>query len=134
MAYGSIDDQASPTNVKPMPVSRGNSGRAMGDIDDAASPPSQNSPPDPGKILGPIDNANYGGINTLVTVGMDGQCPGSTCTYSNDSFNDDVGQYMRASKDELNRVRNQAFSAVGDTQDNSNPPFIGRQDSDPKGG
>src|SRR5262245_13322401 len=111
-----------------MPTSRGNSGRAMGDIDEAASPPSQNSPPDPGVILVDIGDANLGGINSIVQISYEAQCPGSTCTYTNDSFNDDVAQYNKGDLAEFNRVRNQAFSAVGETQDNSNPPFIGRQD------
>lgn len=41
---------------------------AMGDIDTASSPSSQNSPPDPGKILGSIDLAAHGGTNSTSTA------------------------------------------------------------------
>lgn len=145
MAYGSIDSQASPTNVKnTAPASGG--GKAdvgMGDIDEYASPSGPSSPNNPdnsGRPIGSIDHANFGGINSIVNVSMAEQCPGSTVTIDNAAFNDDVAQYRkgglppRPHLEELNRVRNQAFNAVGETQDNSKDILIGRQDSDPKGG
>lgn len=138
MAY---DDQASPTNVKPQPASRGNSGRAMGDIDAAASPSGPSSPNVPdGHPLPSLTNANYGGINSIVEVSMAEQVPGSTVTMDNHSFNDDVAQYRKAGRptnphnEALRTIRNQAYEYVGETQDNSNPPFCGLQDSDPQGG
>lgn len=105
--------------------------RAMGDIDAAASPSSQNSPPDPGKILGSIDLANHGGVNSFNNVAYEQQCPGSTVSMDNASFMDDVAQYIKTDKAGLMQVRNQAY---GLAVPNSQTPLIGKQDSDPAGG
>lgn len=72
-----------------------------------------------------------GGTNDLKTISYEEQCPGSTCTFDNATWNDDVAQYMKGDMDELLRIRNQAYNAA---QPNSDTTLIGRQDSDPKGG
>src|SRR5215813_8258093 len=104
--------------------------RAMGDIDSdrGANVQVPRTQKDPGVMIGSIDHANFGGINSVVRVSMEEQCPGSTVEISTDAYNDDIAQYLKGDKAELNRVRNQAFEMVDITQDNTKPPFTGRQD------
>jgi len=79
-----------------------------------------------------ISNAIYNSQTPIVHVPP--EASGTTVQMLDNSFNDDVAQYMKGNNAELLRVRNQAYDAVGPTVDNSNPRLIGRQDSDPKGG
>lgn len=114
-----------------------NKGSMSIDLDPGANTQVPGAAEDPGVILGPIDNANHGGINSIAEIPPESS--GTTVQYFDNSFNDDVAQYRKADEArpdhaELNRVRNQAYSYVGETQDNANLPFTGRQDSDPKGG
>lgn len=104
--------------------------RAMGDIDAASSPSSQNSPEDPGKPIAPLTSANYGGVNSFQNVGMDQQCPGSTCDYTYPGFNDDAAQYMKQDHAGTLAIRNSAYNAA---VPNSETSLIGKQDSDPPG-
>lgn len=86
-----------------------------------------------------IPDAIYNSTTPIRNVSYEEQCPGSTVQVVDNSFNDDVARYMETPESmqrnaELLRVRNQAYDAVGPDVDNANPPLIGRQDSDPKGG
>ena len=107
----------------------------MGDIDDAASLPQV-----PGVMVAPappkldsIDLCEHGGINSTRMVSYAEQCPDSTVTMDNNSFMDDVAQYMKTDKTGLMTVRNQAINAPVPSASNV-PPLIGKQDSDPAGG
>jgi hypothetical protein len=84
-----------------------------------------------------IPNAIYNSSTPIVYVPP--EASGTTVQVLDNSFNDDVARYMETPESiqrnaQLLRVRNQAYDAVGPTVDNANPPLIGRQDSDPKGG
>jgi hypothetical protein len=72
--------------------------------------------------------------STTPIVEIPASANGTTVQVLDNSFNDDVAQYMKGDNAELLRIRNQAYNAVGPDVDNANPPLIGRQDSDPKGG
>lgn len=98
----------------------------------------KNQVPDynPEQNPGFVQDAIYNSTTPIRNVSMEEQCPGSTVETVDNSFNDDVGQYMKSPESEqrnaeLLRVRNQAMRPDFDP---SNPPLIGRQDSDPKGG
>src|SRR5438876_12360029 len=89
---------------------------------------------EPGKF---IPDAIYNSATPIVEVPASAN--GTTVQVLDNSFNDDVAQYLKADKGdkdhtELLRVRNQGYNAVGPDVDNSKPPLIGRQDSDPKEG
>lgn len=94
----------------------------------------KNQVPDymPEKNSGFISDAIYNSETPVVEIPASAN--GTTVQVLNNSFNDDPAQYMKADNAELLRVRNQAYNAVGPDVDNANPPLIGRQDSDPKGG
>jgi len=59
---------------------------------------------------------------------------GKTDQVQDKSINDNKTQNLKSNTTELLRIRNQAYNAVGPDVDNSKPPLIGRQDSDPKEG
>jgi hypothetical protein len=77
-----------------------------------------------------IPDAIYRSTTPIVEVPASAN--GTTVQVLDNSFNDDVAQYMKADNAELLRVRCQAMGPAD--FDPSNPPLIGRQDSDPKGG
>ena len=72
--------------------------------------------------------------STTPIVNVPPEASGTTVQVLDNSFNDDVAQYMKGDNAELLRIRNQAYNTVGPDVDNSKPPLIGRQDSDPKEG
>ena len=72
--------------------------------------------------------------STTPIVNVPPEASGTTVQVLDNSFNDDVAQYMKGDNVELLRISNQAVNAVGPDVDNSKPPLIGRQDSDPKEG
>jgi hypothetical protein len=78
-----------------------------------------------------IPDAIYNSQTPIRNVSYEEQCPGSTVQVLDNSFNDDVAQYLKSDQPEMKRVLNQAMIPDFDP---SNPPSIGRQDSDPKGG
>jgi hypothetical protein len=102
--------------------------RAMGDIDQASSPSSQNSPPDAGKVLDSIDHCEHGGINSIVQMTPDNH---TQVSYTS-QFMDDTAQYVKLDNAGQLKIRNQAYGLA--ITDPSNPPAIGKQDSDPSGG
>jgi len=84
---------------------------------------------EPGRF---IPDAIYNSATPIVEIPASAN--GTTVQVLDNSFNDDVAQYLQADNAELLRIRNQAYNAVGPDVDNSKPPLIGRQDSDPKEG
>jgi hypothetical protein len=83
----------------------------------------------------PTDLA-YNSVTPCVYIPPEAQS-NTTVQVLDNSFNDDVAQYIKTPESiqrnaELLRVRNQAMGPAD--FDPSNPPLIGRQDSDPKGG
>ena len=81
--------------------------------------------------VGSIDLAPHGGVNSFNNVSYEQQCPGSTVSMDNASFNDDVAQYLKTDNAGLLAVRRQAYNAA---VPNNQTPLIGKQDSDPAGG
>ena len=109
-----------------------NINKAMGDIDEAASAVQvPGAAKDPGDNIGSIDDAPHGGINSTVDVAP--EASGTAASYVDNSFMDDVAQYVKGDQKELFRIRNQAYNAPTPNADNV-PPLLGRQDSDPQGG
>ena len=121
--FGEIDRQASPTNVHPMPGSRGDSGRAMGDLDEASSP----GFPNPDQSSGFIKHAIYGS-ETPKSMAQDAV---NSHMGSHAGFMDPVAQHVKLTKERQHHVRNTALNEA-ETQHGEAGKQVPYQHGDPE--